>query len=66
MLRLVLLLLSFFGSSPGSLIPDSGAGSDPDAKGSTCLVREEGRPFWDLPAFSSSATMYRCSYSALD
>jgi hypothetical protein len=30
MLRLVLLLLSFFGSSPGSLTLDSGAGSDPN------------------------------------
>lgn len=30
MLRLVLLLLSFFGPSPGSITPDSGAGNDPD------------------------------------
>jgi hypothetical protein len=30
MLRLVLLLLSFFGSSPGSLVPDTGGGNDPN------------------------------------
>jgi hypothetical protein len=30
MLRLVLLLLSFFGSSPGSLTPDTGGGNDPN------------------------------------
>lgn len=30
MLRLVLLLLSFFGSSPGSITPDVGGSYDPD------------------------------------